>query len=280
MKKETFVKLVNAFKNKLSITWLCDYFGVARSTYYRWTKSCCKKDDRIDKIKRLCETHRFTYGYRKITYLLRKELKINHKAVQRIMQTYGLSCKVKIKRSKRPGSPYFKTDNVVNRVFQSDKLLEKLTTDITYLDYGPKRLYLSSIMDLFNGEILAYTISDKQDIACVLDTLHQLPDLPKDCLLHSDQGSVYTSYAYYKATKEKNITRSMSRKGTPADNAPIESFHATLKTETFGIQKELGSSTSSVIETVQNFITYYNKNRIQQKYGYLSPIDYRKQVTA
>ena len=214
MEKETFVKLVNAFKNKLSITWLCDYFGVARSTYYHWTKSCSKKDDRIDKIKQLCEKHRFTYGYRKITYLLRKELMINHKAVQRIMQTYGLSCKVKVKKAKRPGSIYFKTTNIIDRKFSASKPLEKLTTDITYLDYGPKRLYLSSIMDLFNGEILAYTISDKQDITCVLDTLNQLPELRKDCLLHSDQGSVYTSYAYYKATKEKNITRSMSRKGT------------------------------------------------------------------
>ena len=60
-------------------------------------------------------------------------------------------------------------------------------------------------MDLFNGEILAYTISDKQDIFCVLDTLNQLPNLPTDCLLHSDQGTVYTSYAYYQATKEKSL---------------------------------------------------------------------------
>ena len=72
----------------------------------------------------------------------------------------------------------------------------------------------------------------------------------------------------------------MSRKGTPADNAPIESFHSTLKSETFSIQSELGSSTTSVTETVQNFIKYYNEKRIQQKYGYLSPIDYRKQATA
>ena len=104
MKKETFVKLVNAFKNKLSITWLCDYFGVSRSTYYRWIKNCSKKDDRIDKFKRLCETHRFTYRYKKITYLLREELNINHKAVQRIMQTYGFSCKFEVKKSQRPGS--------------------------------------------------------------------------------------------------------------------------------------------------------------------------------
>ena len=69
----------------------------------------------------------------------------------------------------------------------------------------------------------------KQDTEFVLDTLNQLPALPEGCILHSDQGSVYTSYAYQKAVKEKGITMSMSRKGTPADNAPIETFHSSAK---------------------------------------------------
>jgi len=277
--RNRFVELVKSFKGKVSTTWLCHYFDIPRSTYYRWIKRPQMIDKRVIRIKQLCKENKYSYGYRKITFLLRKEIKVNQKAVQRIMQMNNWNCRVKVKKASRPGSAYFKTSNVIDRDFFSDKPLQKLTTDITYLDYGPKRLYLSSIMDLFNGEILSYTISDKQDIACVLDTLNQLKKLPEGCLLHSDQGSVYTSYAYYEATKEKSIIRSMSRKGTPADNAPIESFHSTLKSETFSIHPELGSSTSSVIETVQNFIKYYNEKRIQQKYGYLSPIDYRKQAT-
>ena len=83
-----------------------------------------------------------------------------------------------------------------NRNFSADKPMKKLTTDIIYLPFGPKRLYLSSIMDLHNGEIITYTISSKQDTKFVLDTLNQI-DLPKDVLLHSDQGSVYTSAEYY-----------------------------------------------------------------------------------
>ena len=93
--------------------------------------------------------------------------------------------------------------------------------------------YLSSIIDLFNGEIIAQTISDKQDLKCVKDTLNQLPELTKPCILHSDQGSVYTSKEYQLLVKDKSITMSMSRKGTPSDNAPIESFHSVLKSETF-----------------------------------------------
>ncbi|MEJ8548884.1 DDE-type integrase/transposase/recombinase, partial [Brevibacillus borstelensis] len=76
---------------------------------------------------------------------------------------------------------------------------------------------------------------DTQDTSLVLDTLHQLPAVA-NCMLHSDQGSVYTSNAFQQAVKEKGITMSMSRKGTPADNAPIESFHSTLKSETFYLE--------------------------------------------
>ena len=102
-----------------------------------------------------------------------------------------------------------------------------MITDITYLPFGKKQLYLSSIMDLYNGEIIAYTIGDKQDTDFVLDTFDQLPQTT-DCLLHSDQGSVYTSFDYQNQIK-KGITMSSSRKGTPSDNACIESFHASLK---------------------------------------------------
>ncbi|RIL21430.1 IS3 family transposase, partial [Staphylococcus gallinarum] len=76
--------------------------------------------------------------------------------------------------------------------------------------------------------------------------------------------------------EEKGIIRSMSRKGTPADNAPIESFHSSLKCETFYINNELNCSNQIVIDIVENYIKNYNNNRIQQKLGYLSPIKYRE----
>jgi len=78
---------------------------------------------------------------------------------------------------------------------------------------------------LYIGESVAQTIDSTQDTSFVLDTFYQLPDLPQGCILHSDQGSVYTSYAYQKSVKEKGITISMSRKGTPTDNSPIETFY-------------------------------------------------------
>ncbi|GAB1784745.1 DDE-type integrase/transposase/recombinase [Priestia megaterium] len=85
-------------------------------------------------------------------------------------------------------------------------------------------MYLSSIQNLFNGEIIVYSISDRQNVELVLNTLSQLPPLSEKCTLHNDQGSVYTSYTYQQEIKERDITMSMSRRGTPADNASIESF--------------------------------------------------------
>ena len=116
--------------------------------------------------------------------------------------------------------------------------MEVLTTDITYLPFGHSMLCLSSIMDIYNGEIVAYKIDDKQDQSLVNDTLNQI-DIPEGCILHSDQGSVYTSYAYYQLCEEKGIIRSMSREHLLIT---IESFHSSLKSETFYINNQLNSS--------------------------------------
>ena len=118
------------------------------------------------------------------------------------MKENGWLCRTRPKKTPNLGKPYHVTDNRLDRDFQADKPMEKLVTDITYLYFGNCKLYLSSIMDLYNREIVAYTISDCQDTEFVLDTLHQL-ELPQGAILHSDQGSVYTSKAYYQACVKK-----------------------------------------------------------------------------
>ena len=143
------------------------------------------------------ENH-FIYGYRTITRLLKKvyNLVVNRKKVYRIMKEKGSHCHVRPKKGPKLGKPYHVTNNKLDRDFQIDKPMEKLVTDITCLYFGNCRLYLSSIVDLYNREIVAYTISECQDTDFVLDTLHQL-ELAQGALLHRDQGSVYTLKAYY-----------------------------------------------------------------------------------
>lgn len=229
----------------------------------------------VEEIRELCTEHKFRYGYRKITALLRKKYKINHKRVQRIMQCEQLQCRVRVKKRKHTGQPAYVAEYLLKRQFQAEAPMHKLVTDITYLPFGGKMMYLSSILDLYNGEIVASSLSDTQDTAFVLDTLNQLPAVP-GAILHSDQGSVYTSHGYQEAVKGKGITMSMSRKGTPADNAPIESFHSTLKSETFYLEGLTHTTTAIVEQTVRDYITYYNAIRIQTKLNNQSPIDYRR----
>ncbi|MEK4380291.1 IS3 family transposase [Bacillus sp. FSL R5-0434] len=276
---QTSVELVEVLHGTMTVQNICVHLGISRASYYRWKKNLMKDHPKrhLEKqIGTLCREHKYRYGYRKITAILKKEMRINHKTVQRIMQKNQWQCRVKVKKRKKNGQPYAVVDNILDRNFQSDHPLEKLVTDITYLPYGQKQLYLSSILDVYNGEVIAFTIGDKQDTDFVLNTLDQLPTLPQNCVLHSDQGSVYTSYEYQKAVKTKGITMSMSRKGTPADNASIESFHSSLKSETFYLNSIDRTTTAIVERTVKEYIYYYNNIRIQTKLNSQSPISYRQ----
>jgi transposase InsO family protein len=268
---------MESLQTKTTVKQACAWIGLPRSTYYRWKKQGlpAKQDAIVSRVQELCQKHRFRYGYRKITSQLRLQESVNHKRVQRIMQRYGWQCRVKVKKRKQTGQPAQVAEHLLKRQFHADRPLQKLVTDITYLPYGSKMMYLSSILDLYNGEVVAYSIGDKQDVAFVLDTLQQLPDV-NGAMLHSDQGSVYTSHDYQKAVKEKGITMSMSRKGTPADNALIESFHSTLKSETFYLDNLTCTTTAIVVQTVQEYIHYYNAIRIQAKLNNQSPIEYRQ----
>jgi len=271
---------MDSIKGEVSVQLACQWLGIARSTYYRWKNQMNTRQNLnplVTRIRELCLAHKFRYGYRKITALLRREMQVNHKRVQRIMREEGLHCRVKVKKRKKTGQPSMVADHLLKRDFRAEQPLQKLVTDITYLPFGSKMLYLSSIMDLYNGEIIAYSIGDTQDTNLVLDTLNQLPAVER-CMLHSDQGSVYTSTVYQQAVKEKGITMSMSRKGTPADNAPIESFHSTLKSETFYLEDFTCTTTAIVVQIVQNYIYYYNAIRIQTKLNNQSPIEYRQLV--
>lgn len=270
-----FVKLVEELKGTMSIRLICEHLGVVRSTYYRWKNNqnkISRKIERDQAIGQLCAAQKFRYGYRKIAALFPDACE---KTVQRVMQKYNWSCRVKVKKRKRTGQPAHVAENQLNRAFRATAPFQKLSTDITYLPFGQSILYLSSIMDLYNGEIIAYTIGPTQDTAFVLDTLRQL-EVPEGALLHSDQGSVYTSYEYQKVVKEKGIIMSMSRKGTPTDNSPIETFHSSLKSETFYLDGIHSTTNACVIQTVEAYLDYYNHIRIQTKLNNQSPVNYRQ----
>ena len=132
-------------------------------------------------------------------------------------------------------------------------------------------------MDLFNNEIVAYKLYEHQQTPLVIDTLKialENRNYPKGVILHSDQGSVYTSYAFQEFVKSNHLISSMSRRGNCWNNAVIESFHSNLKSEEFQYVKFNSLRDHEVSERVINYLNYYNEERIQEKLGYLTPKRY------
>ena len=156
--------------------------------------------------------------------------------------------------------------NLLKRNFKATKPNQKWTTDITYLIYKDKRLYLSTILDLYDRKVVAYQISKFNDLNIVLNTLNEAISKRKDVsglILHSDQGYQYTSYEYKAVCSSNNIQISMSRKGTPIDDSPMESFHGILKKETL-YNNEI-SSIQEYQALVEDWIIFYNTSRIKSK---------------
>jgi len=278
---EVFVEVVEALKDRYTASDICECFGIPRSTYYRWKSQAGQEIPKLHQwIISICKQLSHRIGHRKVKDILRKDydVKVNRKTVQKVMQKYKIQCRVKVKRQKYiAGESKIVVPNLLNQDFKADKPNQKWVTDITYLPYGPKMLYLSTIMDLYNNEVIAYKISDTQSVDFVLDTLLDACNGREthDLILHSDQGAQYTSYSFQALAKENGITTSMSRKGNCFDNAVIESFHSSLKSEEFAAQFRATLTTTIVIEKVVNYMYYYNYIRPFSKLNCHSPVEYR-----
>ncbi|AOV06183.1 IS3 family transposase [Lysinibacillus sphaericus] len=269
-------------KGKYTITSILSALQVPRSNYYRWLgeereKSLSTKEEAIIE---LCKKTKYRYGHRKIKALLKKEygIRLNRNTVQSIMQKHNVQCRVKPKRKwKSQGETVVIRPNLLNRHFTASAPNEKWVTDITYIQYGSKTKYLSTIMDLYNNEIVAYKLYDHQQTSLVIDTLKgalEARNNPEGVIIHCDQGTVYTSYAFQDYVTANHLVCSMSRRGNCWDNAVIESFHSSLKSEEFQYVKFNSLSNAEVTKRVTDYLNYYNEERIQEKLGYLSPREY------
>ena len=209
------------------------------------------------------------YGYRRLKKAILQETGwvINHKKLLRLMRKYGLEVRYK-KVYKRNYMKKYIEDNVKENIlegdFKSSKKNEKWVTDITYIIYENQAVYLSTILDLYTRDIISYVISKRNDVKLVKDTLEQALIKEKDVhgvILHSDQGFQYTSYEYRAICEDNGITISMSRKGTPSDNAPIESFHSSLKRET--LYSYNIANLGEYISLVEQWLEKYNTTRLR-----------------
>jgi transposase InsO family protein len=255
---------------------------MARSVFYYHQKRLKKGTDKYEhekvEIKTIFHEHKGRYGYRRITDELRnREYTINHKTVQKLMKSMGLKCQIrKVRYRSYRGLVGRVAPNVLNRDFSADRPNRKWATDVTQISIKDKKCYLSPILDMFNGEIVAYQISDRPDLKMVMKMLRRALRERKDTLgliIHSDQGWHYQHYKYRKMLADHNIIQSMSRKGNCLDNSMMENFFGLMKSELLYANdyQDMEEFKKDLIE----YIDYYNKKRIKLRLKGKSPVQYR-----
>jgi len=214
---------------------------MARSSFYYHQKMLQKKDKYAEiktLIKKIYHRHKGRFGYRRITMAIRQNgIIINHKTVLRLMKTLNLKSIIRVKRYRSYRGEIGRTvPNILERNFKTNQPNRKWATDVTEFNVSGNKLYLSPIIDLFNGEIISYELSERPVFAQVMNMLKKSFRKVKNTeniILHSDQGWQYQMKVYQQLLKKKGIIQSMSRKGNCLDNAVIENFFGTLKSEMF-----------------------------------------------
>lgn len=259
---------------------------LARSTFYYQQKAAQAADKHQalkQHIQTIFTTHQGRYGYRRVTAAIRNlGQQVNHKTVQRQMAQLGLKSMVRPKKySSFKGDVGQAAANVLQRDFQAKRANEKWVTDVTEFKVAGEKLYLSPVMDLYNGEIIAFESSRRPAFDLVGSMLKKaLTKLkPQDKLiLHSDQGWHYRMPAYQRLLRQSGVEQSMSRRGNCLDNAAMESFFAVLKKEFFYLNSF--DTVEALEKGIRNYIHYYNHDRIKLKLKGLSPVQYRTQPLA
>jgi putative transposase len=268
-------------RHKFDLSLLLSQTNMARSNFYYHQKKI-KSVDKYQVIKELIKSiyhkHKGRYGCRRITDELNNQgIVINHKTVLRLMKLLGLKSLIRLKKYKSYKGEQGKiAPNVLKRNFKAVAPNQKWATDITEFNVSGQKLYLSPIIDLFNQEIISYELTERpvfnQVVMMLKKAFIKIPN-NTNLTLHSDQGWQYQMKQYQYLLKEKGIVQSMSRKGNCLDNAIIENFFGILKSELFYLKKY--TSLDQLKKEINEYINYYNKDRIKSNLNKMSPIQYR-----
>ena len=281
--------------NVLTVKDLCELAGVSRSGYYNWICSEnarvlreAKDQEAFEKILEAYQFRGYAKGVRGIHMrLLHMGVLMNVKKIRRLMRKYRLVCPI------RKPNPYRRlhksiqmgntAENLVNREFESHGPRAVLLTDITYIPLNGAFCYLSTILDACTKQVLAYVLSESLEVDFVLETVNLLVknhgiSLSKETIIHSDQGTHYTSLKFIQLVKNNDLRQSMSRRGNCWDNAPQESFFGHMKDE---LASEISgwASFEDVKASIDRWMDYYNNDRYQWDLAKLSPNEYYNYIT-
>ena len=277
-------RVIERFRNKYPVDEMCRLFEVSRSGYYAWRKrqQTVEKDQwLVDQITACQLQSRQTYGCRRVRRWIKRNTgkTINIKAILRVMRKLDLLSQI---RRRRKYSQYqqavHKYPNLLQRAFDQSSPNKFWVTDITYIPIPNKMLYMCAVLDLCGKMVLSYRIGDDMTSSLVTDTIRdaiQREKVTDGLALHSDQGSQYTSAAYYNLSQSYHFHPSMSSPGCPYDNASMENFFGTLKAEC--LYRAHYTSRSDVQQLVDEYVHFYNFERINLKNG-LTPFEIRSKT--
>lgn len=294
---EIIEKTVSTSENRLSISSLCKMAGVSRSGYYAWVKAEAFRQAQQEQDRKDFELILAAYkrrGYKKGARSIYMELLhmdppviMNVKKIRRLMKKFHLLCPIRKANPYRQLAKALKTntvaDNLLQRQFEDYGPRMVLLTDITDLPYNGIFAYLSTILDAYTKQILAYVLSDSLEVDFVVETVNNLirdhgVSLHAETIVHSDQGCHYTSHSFIDILHDKDLRQSMSRRGNCWDNAPQESFFGRMKDH---VKKKIAAAVSfgEVKAIVDDYMDYYNNERYQWELAKLSPNEFYQFVT-
>lgn len=257
--------------------------GMSRSTYYYHEANPPSDRQATERpvIAGICERSQFRYGYRRVAAALREAagIRIADKTVLKVMREEGLLCRTRRRRRYRScmGQVGKSSPNLLARDFKAEDPMTKLVTDVTEFKVGGTKLNLSPVVDLYNDEVVAYSISRSPNMKMVLEMLAGLEgrlDGEGAPLLHSDMGWQYQMPTYRLALERMGIVQSMSRKGNCLDNAKAENYFSMVKTELYYDWK--GDDPDVFERDLGKYIDWYNNVRIKKRLGGSSPVEYRR----
>ena len=264
----------------------CQILSVSRSAYYKWESGKLSKRQventlLAEKILEIHEAHP-EKGYRGIRDDLEhyQGIHVNDKRVLRICRAKGIRSIIKYRLpgcTKADRDPQHIAANLLRRHFHADSPDEIWLTDVTEFKWYEgaivHKLYLSAILDLYDRRIVAYVISDRNDNPLVFNTFRQAVRENPEAhpIFHSDRGFQYTNNTFHNMVKEAGMVQSISRKGECQDNGPMEGFWGILKRERY--YGKAFNSRETLVEMIEQFIHYYNTERLQRKLGVVTPLE-------
>ena len=276
--------IIDAVEDKYSLHQLLKCLCMAKSSYY-YQRAVMKQSDKYAeiriRIKIIFQENRNCYGYRRIHGELKKiGITVSEKIVRRIMKEEHLTVPTKRmkKYSSYKGEITPEVDNIINRDFHAEQPNTKWLTDITEFAIPAGKVYLSPVIDCFDGMVVKWNIGTTPDSILVNKMLEDAIGtlLPSEHpLVHTDRGCHYRWTGWIERMQAAGLTRSMSKKGCSPDNAACEGFFGRLKNEMFYGRSWVGVSMDDFINEINSYIKWYNTKRIKQSLGYMSPAEYR-----